>query len=122
MESLGSWVQTLIAVAAIATVAGFGLQRGTVVNLRERLQDAKSELADANTKITELEALRVKDKAEFVEVKADLAALRRTVTGAAQWDAIATKLDQHHQEAIRHWEKDETVLEEIRDTLKGRQP
>lgn len=106
----GSVLNAALSIVAIATLAGLGLMRGTVTNLRENLADARAEIADKDRRLTELET---KSQTQAT----DLAALGRVVTGEAHWVAIGDKLDEHHGQATTHWAKDETILTEIRDLL-----
>lgn len=103
LANLGPFLQTALTVLTLASLAGLGLMRGTVVGLRESL-------ADARAKITDLERDRVEDRAKITSQNNDIDTLRRVATGAVQWEAIATKLDQHHSEAKRHWKTDEELL------------
>lgn len=96
----GNLLTTALSVVSIATLAGLGLLRGTVTNLRENLKDARDEIADKERRLTEAET------ANAVQ-KADLEALTRVVTGEVHWIAMGDKLDEHHRimmqlvEAIR---------------------
>lgn len=115
MDDLGKILTVALAILAIATAAGFGLQRGRISALQGRLKDSDEELARKERRLTEAEA-------EVLTLKTDLAALARVVTGEAHWTAIGEKLDHHHEEAEAHWRHAEQIAEEIRDLLieKGR--
>ena len=108
---LGSLLSTGLAVVSIATLTGLGLLRGTVTNLREQLGDARGE-------IKSLKDGREEMRGENAELRAEVGALRRIVTGEVHWVALDEKLDEHHTEATTHWTKAEGLLEEIRDELR----
>lgn len=113
MHDLGGVLTTALSIVSLATLAGLGLLRGTVINLREQLKDARDEVAA-------LRGSRVDDQTKIAQLTADHDALTRVVTGEAHWVAIGQKLDEHHDEAKDHWATDERVLGEIRDELRGR--
>lgn len=113
MDDIGKLLTLALAVLAIATAAGFGLQRGRIADLQGRLKDSDEELARKERRLTEAEA-------EVLKLKTDLGALARVVTGEAHWTAIGEKLDLHHEEAETHWRNAERIAEEIRDRLPAR--
>lgn len=117
MGDLGSMIQTALSIVAIASLAGLGLMRGTVTNLRENLKDAREEIVDKERRLTEAEAEIVKLNALGLAQHNDLQALGRVVTGEAHWKAIGKQLDEHHSEAKTHWLADEQKLDQIRDAL-----
>lgn len=119
---LGNLIQTGLGVFAIASLAGLGLMRTTVTNLRENLKDARDEITDKERRLTEAEAEIVKLNARGLAQHNDLQALGRVVTGETHWKAIGKKLDEHHNEAKTHWLADEEKLDQIRDALGGRKP
>lgn len=108
---MGDLLNTALGVVAIATLAGLGLLRGTVTNLRERLGDSREEVVDLTRK-------RDADQARITVLEADLAALTRVVTGEVHWVALEQKLDTHHEQAEAHWVKAEGLLEVIRDEVR----
>lgn len=110
MDDLGKLLTLALAVLAIATAAGFGLQRGRISDLQGRLKDSDEELVRKERRLTEAEA-------EVLKLKTDLDALARVVTGEAHWTAIGELLDHHHQEAEAHWANAEKIAREIRDRL-----
>jgi chromosomal replication initiation ATPase DnaA len=128
MDHLGSLLTTGLAILSIATLAGLGLTRGLVINLRESLADARAEIADKDRRASEAQAesdRRLGDaEAEIAKVKAqnavqanDLIALGRVVTGEAHWVAIGHKLDEHHDEAKIHWANDEETMRKMLTAL-----
>ena len=52
MEHLG-WLNTVLIVLALATAAGFGLQRGDRGNLKEQLEEFRAEVADKDRRLAE---------------------------------------------------------------------
>lgn len=99
-------------IVALTTLAGLGLLRGTVIGLREQLNDERGLSASLRTR-------REEDGAKIAQLTTDLAALSRVVTGEAHWVAIGQQLDQHHERATEHWQEQRTLLTAIRDNLKG---
>jgi uncharacterized protein YigA (DUF484 family) len=84
-DNLGTFVTLLIGVLAIAAAGGTGWQRGRISQLRERVSD--------------LEGVRDENK----ELRRDLDALGRVVTGEAHWTAISSQLHDHDVAAREHW-------------------
>ena len=106
-----AWLTTALGIMSIASLAGVGLLRGAVLQLRERL-------AEERTSNESLRRQRADDHAEIAQLKADLGALTRVVTGEAHWTAIGEALDEHHDDAKSHWSKEVAVLEQIRDDIR----
>lgn len=111
MDSIGNLLALALAIVSIATLAGLGLQRGTVTNLREQLKDAREEIAALKTGRTE-------DRAATEVLKNDLSALQRVVTGEVHWLAIGHQMDDHHKAATEHWQAELMILTEMRDLLR----
>lgn len=112
---VGQILTIALAILAIATAAGFGLQRGRISSLREQLDDSRKEVVDLDRRLGV-------EKSRGDQLATDLAALGRIVTGEAHWVAIGEKLDIHHAEAETHWTRDEKLLAEIRDEIRKRLP
>lgn len=115
---LGGFVQTASAVLVIAALAGLGLMRARVVDLKERLTECREEIADQDREIAKLKAGRAEDKAEIAKQANDIDTLRRTVTGEAHWEELTGKLDHHHAEAKSHWAAFEELLGRILQALR----
>lgn len=120
--SIGDLFSYALAVVSIATLAGLGFMRGTVTNLREQLKDTR----DTNA---ELRAERAEDAVKIEQLKTDLDALSRVVTGEVHWAQLGHQLDEHHGEARTHWaEADQrsaamlAALLEVADILKDGSP
>lgn len=102
--ALGELLSTASAIVAIATVAGFALQRSIVTSLRERLKDAD----DENTRLER----RLDDAEKGLEqAQRDLEALGRVVSREVQMTALGDQM-QHMN----------SLLIEIRDSLGRRSP
>jgi chromosome segregation ATPase len=114
-EDLGRLLNIALAVVAIATLGGFGYVRGRIGDLRDQLKDAREEIADKDRRLTKVTT-------EAQQLRTDLDALSRVVTGEAHWTAIGDKLDEHHRDAEGHWTDEKTLLEEIRDRLPAPPP
>lgn len=83
---IGSLLTTALSIISIATLAGLGLLRGTVTNLRESLKDAREDIADKDRR-------HFDDENTIHRQKSDLEALARVVTGEAHWVALGDKMD-----------------------------
>lgn len=115
MDDFSGMLSTALGILSIATLAGLGLMRGTVTNLRESLADARAEIAD-------LDRRHEADEKKVTDLTNDVAALQRTVTGEVHWIALGETLDHHHDEAKKHWEADEKMLADILAELRGGTP
>lgn len=94
---LGGLLSTALAIVAIATLAGLGLLRGTVTNLREQLRDERDARAADRQQRADDEVDHAKFKAEtetrIAQLEADNSALQRVVTGEVHWVAISDRLE-----------------------------
>lgn len=85
---------------ALLAGAGWGIQRGTLSNVRGHRDDLLSQ----NTSLKEE---RADLKAQNAELKSTAKALRDTVTGEVHLVAL-TDLAQHHHEVVEaHWRAEE---------------
>lgn len=120
---LGGFLSGALGIVSLATLAGLGLLRGTVTNLREQLKDAREEIADKDRRHHEETAENTRRVTEaektIARQAADIDALNRVVTGEVHWLALGEQLDEHHRQASEHWAQDEALLTEIRDTIRG---
>lgn len=126
LASFGNTLQVGLTVLTIASLGGLGLMRGTVVNLRENLRDARDEIADKDRRLLEAEARLTAQEARMSSQddkihaqERNIVAISATVTGEAHWESIGHTLNDHHAEAVKHWRKDEQLLQEIRDAQRG---
>lgn len=106
------------AIVSIATVAGFGLQRGRVTAVRTDLGEAYKKIEAQRGEIDDLKQDRAEDRTLITQQANDIRVLQSVVTGEVHWQAISDLLDHHHAEAQQHWTTAEAVLTEIRDTLR----
>lgn len=94
---LGGLLSAALAIVSIATLAGLGLLRGTVTNLREQLRDEREARASdrAQRDDDERENLKFRTEAQtrIAQLEADNAALQRVVTGEVHWVALGTRLE-----------------------------
>jgi predicted nucleic acid-binding Zn-ribbon protein len=106
------------AVVSVATGAGYGLQRGRVVSLREDLSDAREKIAEQRDEIDDLKEDRATDRATIKKQAGDISVLQRVVTGEVHWQAISEMLDHHHETAEKHWNNTEDSIREILHELR----
>lgn len=111
MSTFSDLLPEASAILALATTAGMGLQWGALKALRDVRDDQSKE-------ITLLKSQREEDKAEISQLKSDLSALSRVVTGEIHWKALGETLDSHHSEAQKHWEIQEGLLTQLVDTIR----
>lgn len=111
-------VSAAAAIVAIATVAGFGLQRGRVISLSESLREAREKMAEQRIEIDELKDERLEDTKTIENLRTDIRVLRGLVTGEVQWRATVDLIEHHHERAERHWEHTTSTLDEILSTLR----
>lgn len=103
---LGNLLSTGLTVATVGSLAGVGLMKGTLTNLRARLDDYEKEVEEKDRRHAE-------DRTKLAQTVTDLSALQRIVTGEAHWVKLGQVLDEHHEQAKEHWTKDEDLLGEV---------
>lgn len=86
---------TAASIVAVASLAGLGLIRGTVTNLRENLNDSRNENADLRRRLLDRDT-------ELATAHADLDAMERMKTGKEELTRLETKLDHHHDLSMKH--------------------
>ncbi len=95
--AIGDTLSAALAIVAIATLAGLGLLRGTVTNLREQLKDEReARTADRQQKADddiENARYRADVEAKLASQDTEITALRRIVTGEIHWVAIEQRLE-----------------------------
>lgn len=117
-DSLGNFVQTALGILTLASLAGLGLMRSKVIDLRETISDIRGELGDKGRQRAGDQAEIARLRTKVITQDTDIAAIGRVVTGEAHWVAIGAKLDEHHEEAKIHWRNDEQTLRQILAALK----
>lgn len=119
-ENLGDFLSVALTIVALATLAGYGLLRGNVQNLREQLKDEREARNSLQGRFDQQEK-------EKIDLAGKVRVLESIVTGEVHWVALGDKLDLHHDETKEFWTKakvhqtkQENLLEEIRDALRDR--
>lgn len=105
---MGDLLNTGLAVVAIATLAGLGLMRGIITNLREQLKDAREETASHRLARTEYEK-------KITDLESKVAVLTSTVTGEVHWVALEGKFDDNQRAVLDVLAQLRDLLTEIRD-------
>lgn len=100
MSLAATLITVALGVVSIATLAGLGLMRGLVVNLREQL-------AEERAAKVEMRAERAEDRAQIEHQKVALEALAKIVTGDAHWVEVTNILQAHDNRARDHWKRAE---------------
>jgi hypothetical protein len=121
-------LSTALSIMAIASLAGLGLTRGRILNLQESLKEARADTeairasrADereerAREKLEEA-AARADLEARVVQLAADLDTLGRTVTGEAHLVAILQSQEEHHVNAVAHWQAESDQTKALLEAL-----
>jgi len=109
---LPKFLETASVLMAFGAAAAVGLLRGTVGELRARLEDERGNAESQRQQIQDL-------KLDNATLNADLSALRRTVTGEVHWRAIEEKSDKHHEEAKAHWQEEKAARERQEEIFSG---
>lgn len=89
---ISEFLTAALGIVTIATLAGLGFMRGTVINLRERLDDADKNVARADRTIKE-QGRTIEEQSERIKV------LESVVTNDQHWQAL-TQLVVAHQAAV----------------------
>jgi hypothetical protein len=111
--SLGDFVILLLSVITLATAAGVGFQRGVIGRLR-------GDVSEAAARADRLAVELAESRTTSAQLRTDLDALSRVVTGEAHWVAIGDKLDEHHSDAQGHWRRNDETLERIARAVERR--
>lgn len=118
-DNLGDFLSIALTVVALATLAGYGLLRGNVQNLREQLKDEREARGSLQGRFDQQEK-------EKIDLAGKVRVLESIVTGEVHWVALGEKLDEHHEETKHFWtgakdhqRKQEDLLVEIRDALRN---
>ena len=123
---LGELLSTALAIVTIATLAGLGLLRGTVTNLREQLKDERDARAADRQQRADDEIDHAKYKAEtdarIATLEADNAAYKRLVTGETHWTAIEQRVEDMIAMLTSFGKRLEAALTIVRRSAKGRSP
>lgn len=114
---LGETLNAALAILAIATLAGLGLMRGTVTNLRENLNDARGEITDKERRLATAEAEIARLNSKIMTQAQGIETLGAQIRGEGYWIRLGNELAEHHTEAVRHWEADERLLTELRTAI-----
>lgn len=104
MGDLGGILTTALAILAIATIAGAGLQRGRIGDLKGRLEQERADAAEDRAQAERDEVRATRDRAEaatiiaeleskLAKAKADIEVLKGVATGEIHWSAIAQRLE-----------------------------
>lgn len=107
MEGLRELINTALAVFAIASLAAYGFQRGTVKSLRE-------DLNDADRRYNVIKEEHEEDKTALSQLQVEFEAIRKVVTGEIHLVAIEQQLDEHHEQTV-------ATLDRIAELLEGLQ-
>lgn len=105
MDDIQSYLTTALGILSLTTLAGLGFLRGTVLNLREQVSDARNDAKTFKEARDEARAERAREQAEaaedrlkltqhVTECQAEIEVLRRTVTGEVHWVALGEQLEQ----------------------------
>ena len=97
---------------ALTVLAG-GLCTMVLVSTKT-LRDSRD---DQEKRITQLEAERLRDKAEIGALNTEVKFWRSAATGDAKLDGISTLLDRHHPDAVRNWVATNAMLGHVGTTL-----
>ena len=110
LGDFGTFATLLLAVIALGAAAGVGFQRGKIGRLEKDLDRANGRADRAEQRVEKLEG-------DLHQCRSDLDALSRVVTNEAHVTAIGHQLDEHHEEAMKQWRKQDTVLEKVADGI-----
>lgn len=119
-SSFSDFLSIALAIVALATLAGYGLLRGNVQNLRDQLKDEREARASLSTRFED-------SRRENIDLISKVKVLESIVTGEVHWVALGQQLDEHHVDTKSFWERSEKqmthqehLLKEIRDALRTR--
>jgi hypothetical protein len=72
---------------------------------------------DQEKRVTQLEAERLRDKAEIGALNTEVKFWRSAATGDAKLDGISKLLDRHHADAVKNWIQVNVMLNHVGTTL-----
>lgn len=106
MNDLSGTMTTVFGVMALVTAALAGLQYGTMKTLRSSNGDLRDRAADQDAKIAALTQ-------KIADLAAENRALGRVVTGETYLTALASALDEHHDESMEVLRAIQTAIQHM---------
>lgn len=94
---------TALAILTLAFGAGLGFMRGTVTNLRGRLDDADKAVARSDRELAKCQLAQAEDHATIASLQAKVAMLEGVVRHDEQWQTLIDLVSTHHAAAETWW-------------------
>lgn len=113
--------ETVGSIFGIVATVGLLIVGGLLILVYGVVQTQKSTIEARGQRVDDLEKEVARLTAQVAQTAAENQVLRSVTTGEVHWRAIGEQLEHHHEEAQRHWGRDEELLEEIRDVIRRRQ-
>lgn len=109
-DDLSGLAQAALTILALASIAGFGLQRGHTKNIDMRLTEERTYSSGLEKRVAYLETEMAKQRADNAAKDAEIQALQRIKSNEDALQAVSTKLttfgaalEAHNSNAERHW-------------------
>lgn len=110
-------LSSIAVVVALTSAGGFGLQRSKVSALRVDIEDERGRNQALRLDVADLKQKDTEKDAQIKQLASDLRHAEQMATGEQHWKQLDAHLENHHQEAKRHWSDIKTAVEALGERL-----
>lgn len=123
------WLSAAMMVLTLATVAGFGWQRGrvqsyksTVDDIRAQLEDSRGEIEDLQRRLTRTEERAEKAETDAATCRSAMEELGKVARHEAEWVGLADLVGANHASTMTHLSAIEDGITRMLAVLQASRP